>query len=1188
MMKLYTGCVENRNDPLKLGRCQVRIVGLHTESKVTLPTDDLPWAYPISPITSAGTSGIGTAPLGPVEGTWVLITFMDPDEQMPMMLGTMIGAYQTPEALATGQFTIDEADPSGNVDLTNSKQIPQNADGTVGDAAKASDPYGGQAAVKDGKVVTEPGKIVGPLGGLIAKAESGKDGYNAFNRGTANGAIIPAGGKLDLTKMSIKEIMAKQALPPGSPDRLFAVGKYQCIPVTLKAACQALNIDINQPFNEQCQDIICQEYLVGKKRPALIAYYRNPNKNDEKLLMDAGKSLAAEFASIEDPYFLGYPYGGPNGSYYKGGNRAHTMWKDIKKTLQSEWDFRNDKKNPPPTATIADNDKVDKGTDYSGVSKQAPADDSIATEATPSSSAESNPIGGDASIPELPQVPDIPIPAVPNLATLTSVTPLDVGGISSAVNSVKNEFGDVLGGVSDSFASLAKDLKLDVALDTVVGGIKGISSDATNLLKGFGSNLSDISKNLGIENLSGSPTELAANLGLVNPSQEAIVQELAKKAGSQQGQATAMLAKLEAQGEPTKMQPAPVGTKNPDGTISTGTGVDPTKGFQDPNGTYPKYKNEPDTNRLATGNNLGRTIVLKKEASLKTGVRIANGGTWDQSPNPYNAQYPFNKVTQTESGHVQEWDDTPGSERIHTYHKSGTFSEIDANGTQVNRIVGDGFQVMERNGFIYVKGAYCVTVDGAMNLRTDNVFNLEVSGAANIKVYNDANIDVSGTCNLAVGVEINAKAPKVNLESTGQFNIKAGTGLNIEAGKDINIKTAASINQQTKGNINQKAAGGIFTEAAGDVNISAAGVVNAESSADFNIKSGAVANIESSGDTNIKSAANMNIEGSADANLKAGANANVEGSGQANLKAGGTAAVDGSIVDLGNGAGGAGGAGSAGSATPASEARDAGMAELELPVETRGTSGVDRLPVLAVSTRGSEVGFDGPNTGNATGYQNSRVQNNTTSKSAVESTVYEQQRTTPNATSAGSPPVAAGMEAIMNMPADQFTAGMKLSKHFTLGDLTKGGVRIPRVTYNVNGYNITPQQIVANLKNLAVNVLDPIRDKYGPFTITSAFRRPPFGAVAGDLGPGHKEGGDHPIGCAADIAFPGGKQETYNRCGEIAKMLPSWNQIIMEYNGPQYWIHVACKPSGNKGDMFTMVSHKTYQGSYPRGGFMLV
>lgn len=1164
MMKLYTGCVENRNDPLKLGRCQVRIVGLHTESKVTLPTEDLPWAYPVQPITSAGTSGVGSAPLGPVEGSWVLITFMDPDEQMPMMLGTLAGAYQTPESLKTGQFVIDEADAAGNIDLTGSKSIPQNPDGTVGDAAKAADPYGGQAAVKDGKVVTEPGKIVGPLGGLIAKAESGKDGYNAFNRGTANGKIIPAGGKLELTKMSIKEIMAKQALPPGSPDRLFAVGKYQCIPVTLKAACQALNIDINQPFSEKTQDIICQEYLVAKKRPALVAYYRNPDKNNEKLLMDAGQSLAAEFASIEDPYFLGYPYKGPNGTYYKSGNKVGTKWSQIKQTLISEWEFRNDKKNPPPTATIADNDKVDKGTDYSGVSKQAPIDDSVATEATPSVVAESTP-GGEATIPEPPVVPDIPI------STLAGATTLDIGGISGALTSIQNEFGDVVGGISDSFASLAKDLKLDVALDSVLSGVKGLSADATNLLKSFGGNLNEISKNLGIENVSGSPTELAANLGLVNPSQDAIVQELAKRAGSQQGQAAAMLAKLEAQGEPTKPTPAPVGEKNADGSISTGTGVDPTKGFQDPNGTYPKYKNEPDTNRLATGNNLGRTIVLKKEASLKTGVKIANGGTWDQSPNPYNAQYPYNKVTQTESGHVMEWDDTPGSERIHTYHKSGTFTEIDANGTQVNKIVGDGFYIMERNGFIYVKGAYCVTVDGAMNLRTDNVFNLEVSGAANVKIYNDANIEVSGKANIAAGVEINGKAPKINLESTGQFNIKAGTGLNIEAGKDINIKTAASINQQAKGNVNTKAVGTVFTQSDADINLKAAGVVNANADVDVNVKAGS----------------NANIQAGADANVKAGSAANMEAGANASVKAGGNVGIDsGGILDMNNGS--AASAGDAIEAKPASEARDAPFVEIELPVETRGTSGVDRLPPLAVATRAAEVGLDAPGTGDVVAYQNRRVQNNTTSKSDVEGTRYEQQRETPAAKSAGSPPVAAGMEAIMNMPADQFTAGMKLSKYFTLGDLTKGGVRIPRVTYNVNGYNITPQQIVANLKNLAVNVLDPIREKFGPFTITSAFRRPPFGAAPGDLGPGTKEGGDHPIGCAADIVFPGGKQETFNKCNEIAKMLPSWNQIIMEYNGSQYWVHVACKPQNNKGDMFTMVSHKTFQGTYPRGGFILV
>ena len=1166
MLKLYTGCVEDRQDPLKLGRCRVRIVGLHTESKISLPTEDLPWAYPIMPVTSAGTSGIGSAPLGPVEGTWVLITFMDPDEQMPMMLGTMIGAYQTPESLETGLFALDKVDADGAVDLTPSKIIPQNPDGTPG-TPPAQEPAGAASTGQTfGKVVTDNGQIVGPLARLVAKAESGAEGYNAFNRGTANGKIIPAGGKLELTKMSIKEIMAKQSLPPGDPNRLFAVGKYQTIPITLKSACQALNIDINQPFSEQTQDIICQEYLVAKKRPALVAYYKNPDKNNEKLLMDAGKSLAAEFASIEDPYNLGYPYGGPNGSYYKSGNKAKTTWAQIKTTLQSEWDFRNNPKAPPPTASIADNDKVAKGTDFSGVSKQTPIDDSVATPAKPSVAAASSPTPD--PIPDVPTVPDIgavaggSIPSIPGLDS----------GLSEALSGLNK---DLLAGIVAAQTSI-KELVSSIDLSGPLSALDDLKSGASELLGEFGSSLSEVASNLGIPNDSGTVTELAANLGLYNAKPEDVVNELTKVAGSSQGQAKAMLAKLE--NEPTKPNVAPAGEKNPDGSISNGTGVDPAVGFQDPNGKYPLYKNEPDTNRLATGNNLGRTIVLKKEAALKSGVPIANGGTWDQSPNPYNAQYPFNKVTQTESGHVQEWDDTPGSERIHTYHKSGTFSEIDANGTQVNRIVGDGFQVMERNGFIYVQGAYCVTVDGAMNLRTDNVFNLEVSGAANINIYNNANINVSGDANLAVGSTLNAKASKINMESTGQFNIKAGTGLNIQAGADINIKTAASVNTETQGNINNKTAGGIFSEADNDIHQKAAGVVNVDAANKLNIRSGDQLSVSSGSDMNVKS----------------GGVGNFESSGKFSVQAGGDVAIDGAIVDIQNGS--ASSASDADEAEGALTAKDANIAEVELPVETRGTSGVDRLPPLAVSTRGSEVGLDSPGAGDVAPYRAKRESTNQSSQTDNSSTTYEKQSETPKNSSSDSPGPVAGLDQINNMPAEQYQAGLKLSKHFTLGDLTKGGVRIPRVTYvDKNGIKHTPQQIVANLKNLCTNALDPIREKFGPFTITSGFRRPPFGAAPGDLGVDKNgkpilEGGDHVAGCAADIVFPGGKQDTYNKCIEIAKMLPSWAQIIMEYdkNGASYWIHVAVRQSGNKGDMFTMLNHATYQGTFPRGGFKLV
>lgn len=86
----WIGVVENRNDPEQLGRCKVRIYGYHSINKTILPTKDLPWAIPIQPITSAASSGKGSAPLGPLPGTWVVGWFLDSDDmQQPAFFGTI-------------------------------------------------------------------------------------------------------------------------------------------------------------------------------------------------------------------------------------------------------------------------------------------------------------------------------------------------------------------------------------------------------------------------------------------------------------------------------------------------------------------------------------------------------------------------------------------------------------------------------------------------------------------------------------------------------------------------------------------------------------------------------------------------------------------------------------------------------------------------------------------------------------------------------------------------------------------------------------------------------------------------------------------------------------------------------------------------------------------------------------------
>jgi hypothetical protein len=95
MSNVYFGVVEDRLDPLMLGRCRVRVVGKHTENKEELPTDMLPWAYPVMPINNASMNGIGWSPTGVVTGTWVVIIFVDEYEQQPLMLGSVGGIPQT-------------------------------------------------------------------------------------------------------------------------------------------------------------------------------------------------------------------------------------------------------------------------------------------------------------------------------------------------------------------------------------------------------------------------------------------------------------------------------------------------------------------------------------------------------------------------------------------------------------------------------------------------------------------------------------------------------------------------------------------------------------------------------------------------------------------------------------------------------------------------------------------------------------------------------------------------------------------------------------------------------------------------------------------------------------------------------------------------------------------------------------
>ena len=73
----FIGKVEDRDDPLQLGRVKVRIMDFHPDSKSLVPTDQLPWAQILLPSTNPSFEKVGLSPVGLTIGTTVFGFFID-------------------------------------------------------------------------------------------------------------------------------------------------------------------------------------------------------------------------------------------------------------------------------------------------------------------------------------------------------------------------------------------------------------------------------------------------------------------------------------------------------------------------------------------------------------------------------------------------------------------------------------------------------------------------------------------------------------------------------------------------------------------------------------------------------------------------------------------------------------------------------------------------------------------------------------------------------------------------------------------------------------------------------------------------------------------------------------------------------------------------------------------------------
>lgn len=208
---------------------------------------------------------------------------------------------------------------------------------------------------------------------------------------------------------------------------------------------------------------------------------------------------------------------------------------------------------------------------------------------------------------------------------------------------------------------------------------------------------------------------------------------------------------------------------------------DTSTGFNDPDGVYPKsdYIGEPDTNRLARAEKLSDTIVASKKSAEEQGIKTAAynlvGVPYNEKPTPYAAEYPYNKVKETESGHVIELDDTPSNERIQIYHRTGSFDEIHPDGSKVTKVVGDGYEITVQDRKCYIKGDLNITVDGDANIYVGGDVTNEVAG--NVKQWVHGNVDQHVTGNVTQFVDMNVtQTVGMNVTQTVAMNVTQTIG----------------------------------------------------------------------------------------------------------------------------------------------------------------------------------------------------------------------------------------------------------------------------------------------------------------------------------------------------------------------------------------------------------------------------
>ena len=1238
----YTGVIEDRNDPLQIGRVKVRVAGEHIHDKGVLPTDDLPWAMIVHPVVS----GSSVTSVSPAEGTTVMVVFADyPVNQQPIVVGVLSGIPQ-PQSVYINRF---EDDPLFKDDITpQGRKIPVNAaeatmnqtgpvtapnpylENVVSQSRTQSSktPYGAIQNILQGGASSlgSVGSLVGAVSGVGSTINLGKNAWEDLLIGTGNRDTV-------IEKF---KVMATQSGPLGNAITTVLNGKS-----TLGMLKNDLRLSVDS-ISSSIKSIESGSDILG-----VLA-------NAEQIAYRAGSTLSGTEALI---------------STIINEASAVTLEGTVGGLLGSVSDMADSIAGELTGIGSAALGQAQRAADILGIGDITSwGQNALALLSSPSNIAQLMTGGYSTSIASEYNVGNINVLQTENPSLVTSETfknntegstpPINgayggpnYGGASPVIekptvdytrygegssiilntalpSSFSGNRGDAEKGIQSLLKACDKyNLKTNEQKATLLGIVggecqwvpKAESAQYTNpkrLMQVFPSTFKgDLSLAESYSNWSGrggqaadffnfvyDPANNGRRVGNTQPGDggKYYGRGFIQLTGRQNYERYAKMSGYDIVTNPEllitdydisaeiavlyfldRVKAVPtahpgyfhaakkaVGVNTPDiaarklayyehfygckapetygycdkiagtlqnrfsfnGSLSGNeSGLQRTLGFQDPNAKYPlrRYVYEPEINRLARGV-VKETIVPLKNSQRTLDVPIAlKGGTFSQPTIPFAAKYPYNRVTETESGHVEEFDDTPGFERLHTYHRSGTFEEIDANGTKVTKIVGDGYTIYDRNGFIAIFGDANVTCSGNVNIYCRSDANIEVAGSARMEV--GGNFDLGVAKDMSIAVE-------------GDFSLWANGTMNLQSNKMGHILSNDNLYVSSTKQVHVQSTEDMFIESKQKQHLKSLNSIHINSNDDVNVKASKKVYLESTDDTNIKSNANTFIQSADHTHVQAGANYN----------------LDASLVYINSG--------TSTEATGAFSAQNAIKALVHgmIPPALGTPLYVSMDPLNSPQLLGEELlQYELPE-------DNTRaIQDYTKETIAQEglSNTFESESYSPTG---GTSSIVKSSKHSEIMSMKNFNSDYKLSQNFTLGMFFWGGFNNKHRLINQNG--LTKQEIVSNLAALCENILE----KYLPllpggiqgygkqWLITSGYR----------MGSSRSY---HNKGLACDIQLTGrDKKQHFDLINKLEPVV-NYDQMILEYRGSQsVWIHTGFRGETNRKMAFTMVNDKTY------------